>query len=176
MILLKINNKKTKVPQVHELSAEKYIKLLQKGDFSIIDYLSIALDMSVDKASNIRIKNPSFLAMQLYGVFPDYSKRKPKKHIVLGEKRYKLDPDCTLGQRFIIEENGKNLKDFELMIFILAVFADQENYSELIEKIKKSPASEIMPEAFFLFKSLQIGSKLGRKLLRALIYLTPTRT
>lgn len=166
MITLKTNNIPYKIPTIHELDVATFAKLQGFGDFTIIDYLSIVLDIDFKTASDFRIKNPIFLSNQLYGDFPDYESQKPRKFITVKGKRYNLNPNFTLGQRFIIEENGKGKDGLELLLFMLAVNADQDNYSELLELINKEQASRIIPEAFFLLGNLSNGRSLEQMFLR----------
>ena len=153
MITLKINNKDVKVPAITELSTEKFCKLHDLNDFTIIDYLSIVIGVDYKIAENFKIKNPAFLGGQLFGNIPDYESKKSKKFIVVEGRKYDLSPNFTLGQRFQIEEKGKGKKGMDLILFILAVNADQENHPALLEKIKQEPAALILPEAFFLLKN-----------------------
>ena len=174
MIPLKINGKKHLVPTISELSTRQYIDLVNKGDYNLIDYLAIALGMSPKLTAKLKIKNPAFLESQLYPTFPDYSKFKAKNFFVVNGRRYNLSQNFTLGQVFEIEENGKNLKDFEMMVFVLAVNADQDNYNKLLSEIYKKKACEVLPDAFFLLKNLRIGrySKMIYTILRAWLILT----
>lgn len=176
MITLKINNKDVKVPKITELSTDKFCKLHDMNDFTIIDYLSVVLDEDYKIAENFKIKNPAFLGGQLFGSIPDYESKKPKKFIVVEGRKYDLNPDFTLGQRFQIEENGKGKAGMELILFILAVNADQGNHPALLEKIKQEPAALILPEAFFLLRNLSSGRSSGLRFLKIFRRLIKTKS
>ena len=157
MIPLIINNEIRLVPKITELNTEQFAELIKLDSFNLIDYLAIVLGLSHKVVEGVTVRNPLFLAQQLYPVIPDYSKHKPKKQITIDGKVYLLKKDFTLGQRFLIEENGKGLTGIDLYILILAVTADQENYPDLLPKIKQMPAAETLPDAFFLAKNLRVG-------------------
>jgi len=142
MIPLIINGKRVSVPQITELTVPQFCKLMEIGDFNLIDYIGVVLDMERKIVEGLTVKNPLLLANQLYGYIPDYSKVKSK---------FKK-PDFTLGQRFLIEENGKAMNRPFLDVFIYETYTGIDTSNKL--------ASEIMPDAFFLFKSLRIGSNL----------------
>ena len=172
MIPLKINGNQTNVPTISELSTGKFLKLLDMNEFNFIDYLSVVLDMSKKVASNLKIKNLPFLYDQLYGTIPDYELSRPQKRLVIDKKNYNLNDDFTIGQRITIEEVGRGKTENELIILILAVACDSENYEKLIPKILESPAKNVMPEAFFLLRNLSSGRSYARNFIRMLRIIT----
>lgn len=176
MIILRINGQKKTIPRADELTVAQYVRLTAKPEFNLIDYLAAVDNLDAQNVSKYIIQNPQFLSNQLFAKFPDYSKTKAKRFIVIKGVFYKLDSDFTLGQRFIIEENGKNKKGFELMLFILAVCADVDNYESLLIEIDGMKAANVLPEAFFLLKILQTGKRSGLTNLKRLFLLKKTKS
>ena len=97
------------------------------------------------------------------GDIEDYSKLKPKKHII----GYDVEEISTIGQRFIIEENTDNMNNEELMCFILAVAMVNEPNIDAITKVKDTlmnmPYLEVLPTGFFLLKNFVSGKIKERK-------------
>ena len=165
MLSLRINKQKRLVPTFREINVNHFLKLEKIGNFNLIDYLSVVLDMEKGDVSNITVTNHQLLSYKLLGNIKKYDKINPKKFIVVQGKRYNLNKNFTLGQRFIIEENGKGKSPMELILFILAVNADQKNYNHLLPKLQDELACHIMPEAFFLLKHFSTGKSYAMKFL-----------
>lgn len=161
MIPIKINGKQTNVPAIGEITTGQYIELIKIPNFNLIDYLAVVLGMSNKMVEDLRVKNPKFLASQLFPTVPDYSMASHRDFIVVKGVMYKLCKDFTLGQRFKIEENGKNKEGFDLIVYILAINSGAE-----IKDILQTHAKNILPEAFFLLQNLSHGRSLGMRFLR----------
>jgi hypothetical protein len=166
MIYLQINCDKVPVPTIKEVTTASFLKLQELKSFNLIDYFSIVLGYSRKKSSDLVVKNPNFLAEQLYGDIPNYELSAPKKRIVINGTNYKLSDDFTIGERIVIEESGRKMSETDLLILILAVACDSEKYSELIPLILNSPAHLVLPEAFFLLRNLSHGKQRGANFIR----------
>jgi len=157
MIPLEINGITQEVPTIYELTTKQYVDLMKLPKFNLIDYITTVLELPKVDVEKCRVKNPLFLSSQLYPSIPDYSKVKAKKHI----RGVQINPDVTLGQRFLIEENGKGLKDFDLIVHALEVLTELN--------IKNMPASETLPEGFFLCRNLLRGNNKGLNFLKRIL-------
>lgn len=178
MIPIKINGIKNEIPTFNELTVEQYIKyrkaIKRKKDFSIIDYLSIVLKTNYKAVYFSKIKKIQFLSETL-GQVKDYSKIKPKKEFIINKEIYKLESYSiqTVGQRFMIQENGKKFKDTEeFLCFVLAVCIIKEvNLNKIIELkdlILKEYYIDILPTAFFLLRNLMTGLNKGKNIFQQL--------
>lgn len=164
MIELKLNNEKALIPTYKELTVRQLIRLKGKDNLNIINYLSSVIDRKFADIAELRVKNPYDLAIRI-GKYKDYTKSKYSKVITIPGKKFwtkNLEIE-TLGQRFMIEENAKNLKDEEYICFVLAVAIlgtemDSSKIIDLKEKIMDEPYLNVLPIGFFLHKSLWIGS------------------
>jgi len=174
MIELKINKRRELIPAANELTVNQYSRFMRLENQDIINYLSIALNVNYKTAFNLKVKNLDKLLARI-GTIEDYSKISPKKYIL----DYDVKKISTVGQRFVIEESGKNYEDEELLCFVLAVALIGEPDINKIEDLKKKlmsmPYIEVLPTAFFLRKKLMIGGKYGKSLLRILSRWIKTR-
>lgn len=166
MIKVTINNKKVSLPTIEELTVSQYIKFV-KTDMNLISYLSVCLNKTYKEAFDMKLKNIPLLNKRI-GKLKDYTKAPVPKHIIVNDKLHLIkDIDIsTVGQRFMIEENGRKLKDEELFCFILAIgiVEDKMNVDEinkLKRKLMKQPYLNILPVGFFLAKRFLIGKKSG---------------
>lgn len=164
MITLKINGEKKQIPTMDKLTVKQYIKFV-KTDMSLINYLSVCLNIKYKEAFNIKLNNIEHLKARI-GQIKDYTKIPvPKKLIINNELFFIKNIDIsTVGQRFMIEENGKKLKDEELFCFILAIgiVRDPMNIDEINKtkkKLMKEPYVNILPLGFFLASRFLIGKK-----------------
>lgn len=184
MIPIKINGQTQKVPTFDELTVKQYIEytkiLRKKKKFNIIDYLSLVLKQDYKAVHFSRIHNVEGL-MKVIGQARDYRKIKPGKQFVISGDVYNLDNYLieTVGQRFMIQENGKRFKqDEELLCFVLAVSIIREvnlgKVLELKDKIMDEAYIDILPTAFFLFKSLINGLNKDQNILQKLRRLIST--
>jgi len=164
MITLTINKEKKEVPSMDELTVSQFIELSKK-DVNIVTYLSVTLGIDYKAAFNLKVKGTKKLLKRL-GVLEDYTKISPPKTMIIGEELiiFKDIDLSTVGQRFMIEENARKLKEEELLCFILATgIVDDpmniDNINELKDKLLKEPYKKILPTAFFLANRFLIGRK-----------------
>ena len=165
MIILTINGEKKKVPSLDQLTVSQYIKMSGKEDISFIDYLSIVFDISYKEAFNIKYKGLDKLINRI-GELEDYTKLPVNSQLVIEDEVYNIKDleISTVGQRFMIEVSAKNLKNEELLCYILAVAIlkdcmDSEKIKEFKDKLLNLAYKEILPAAFFLAKRFSIGKR-----------------
>lgn len=184
MIPVKINGQTHKIPTFDELSIKHYIEykktLKKKKSFTIIDYLSIVLGQEYKLVYFSKINNVDGL-MSVIGSSRDYTKIKPGKQFIIAGDVYNLENYLieTVGQRFMIQENGKKFKqDEELLCFILAVSIIREvNLGKVLkfkDKIMDEAYIDILPTGFFLFRNLINGYDKERNIFHRLKRLIST--
>lgn len=164
MISVIINGKNKKIPSMDELTVKQYAKYI-RTDMSLINYLSVCLNINYKKASNIKIKNLDLLGLRL-GEIKDYTKVSTPKKLIINDELFfiKNIEISTVGQRFMIEENAKKLKDEELFCFILAIgiVKDPMNIDEVNKmknKLMKQSYINVLPLGFFLASRFLNGKK-----------------
>lgn len=163
MIKLKVNKKTVLVPCADELTAGQYLEFI-KTDMSIISYLSVVLGVEYKEAHNLNIKGFERFVQRI-GQIKDYTKFKPKD-FVFKDSTIKIKDlsISTVGQRFMIEESGKNYKDDELLLYILSVAINKgsmnsqvllDTYNDLLNL----PYKDVLTAGFFLARRFLIGKK-----------------
>jgi hypothetical protein len=183
MITIKINGKKEKIPTANELTVRQYIKLVEKEEFNIINYLSACLEKEYKVVFNSKIKGFEYLGKRI-GEIEDYTKIKMDDYLILqnGEiHTVSILGISTIGERFMIEENARKLKAEEFLCFILAICIinekDKMNYgkiNDMKEYLMEQPYKKILPVAFFLLQNLKLGNKKGMKFFNLLKLLIRT--
>ncbi len=181
MIKLTINREKKEIPAADELTVGQYIKLVALGEINIVNYLSTVLGINYKEAFNSKVKNLDLLTRRI-GQIEDYSKITPKKKITFKDGSFNYIPSeiSTVGERWTIEENARELEGEELMIFILAVglVPDPMNFDKIttmVERLKNEPYKEILPTAFFLHNRFLIGKSTGVSFFHRLILMIKIR-
>ena len=161
---IEINGKKEKIPLIDELTVSQYIKFM-KTKRDIIDYLSIVLNIKYKEAFDLKFKGLKPLLKRL-GDIKDYSKIKMPGKLIINNKLYftRNIEISTIGQRFMIEENAKKLKDEEYLCFVLAVGIvknpmDIEEINEMKNILMRESYLNVLPTAFFLFSHFMLGKK-----------------
>ena len=165
MINLKLNNQNYEIPTYKELTVKQFIELRKRKDTNLINYLSVVTGLRFADIWTCKVNRPHDLAIRI-GKYMDYTERKPGRRILVDDKTHFLPESMeieTVGQRFTIEENGKNLKDEEYLCFVLAVGLlgnemDYNKINSLKDKIMNQPYINVLPAGFFLLKNLWIGN------------------
>lgn len=189
MIKIELNNKTHIIPSMDELTVNQFIEL-KKRDLNIISYLSVVCETTFKEVFNTKLKGYKALKKRL-GKLEDYTKLPYKKQLIIGDDVINTSEIglTTVGQRYMIEENGKKLKDEELLCFVLAVAILNDSSSEdnpvmkigLINEKKNElmtqPYKNILPTAFFLANRFLIGKssamnylKMSRQLINTRIF------
>lgn len=171
MITIKINGEKRKIKTMDQLTVHEYIRFI-KTKMSLIDYLSVCLDVEYKEASKMKLKNISWLNTRI-GKLKDYTKiTTPKKLIIKGKSFFLKNIEIsTVGQRFMIEEHIKKLDNEEALCFILSVgIVDDPMNIDVINKMKGRLMNEsylnILPLGFFLARRFLIGKNKGMSFLK----------
>jgi len=167
MIPIKINNKKYSIKSIQELTTKEFIEL-SEIDFSSISTNDMFYIKYIEKQSGCSFEDVFFTTI----------KESLKKHIGIPPDITKLPTPIvdyidynkniqTIGQRHQVEES--NLKNFELLVFILAVAQAQNpdisKVYELRDYYMNKPFVEILPAGFFFFKIYRNGKSRGLNIL-----------
>jgi hypothetical protein len=155
MIPIKINNQRHKIKSIAELTTKEFIELAAIKDLDVVKYISWQLNVDLDVAF---FAVTSKTLERAIGVVPDI--RKLPRH-----KSFDYTKTIqTVGQRHQIEES--HLEGFPLLVFTLAVSqacsTNIDNVKALQEQYMERPFTEILPSAFFFFRSLHPGKHFVR--------------
>lgn len=164
MIPITINSKKYKIKSIAELSTAEFIELSKIESLDYVKYISWQTKRSL---SDSFFAVTSKTVEKAIGQVPDVTKlSKPKLKYVDYKKTI-----STVGQRHQVENSG--LKDFELLVFCLAV---SQAHSVNIDDVLKlqddyllKPWQEVLPAGFFFFKIYSNGRNSGTKSLKKLL-------
>lgn len=178
MIKIKINGQNETIPTADELTVNQYIEFVKNKETNIIGYLSSVLGITYKESFYSKVSNSTYLKQRI-GSINDYTKMLPVNKIIFkdGDYRFLKDLDIsTIGERWTIEENGKNLKDEELLCFVLAVLLTKdsmnlEKVNEMKEKLMNEPYKNVLPTAFFLLRRFSIGNDIEESFLKKPIFL-----
>lgn len=166
MIPIKINSKKYKIKSVDELTTGELIELSKIPELTTVKYISWQTEQSL-KDSFFAVVDAA--TEQAIGKIPDITKmQRPRLSYVDYSKTIQ-----TVGQRHQIEES--NLKELELLVFILAVSQARSNNIDDVLKLQSDymakPWSEILPAGFFFFRNLRPGSNFATRNFRKVLAL-----
>lgn len=170
MITIQINRKPIDIKTFNDLTVKEYLqvktKIENKKDFNLIDYLSIVTDTRYSVIRDLKINPIKLQAItNSLGQLQDYTKIPPGKKLIINDRYYfknnmTLD---TLGARFMIEENAKQLEGEQLLCFILATaITGGKSFTEtnnMYSKLLNTNYIEVLPMAFFLAKNLRNGKR-----------------
>jgi len=164
MIELTINGERKKIPEADKLTTRQYIDILHTDEGNILNYLSVVLNVKYKSVYDSQIKGFDKLKRRI-GDLKDYRKITPKNVLTFDDGLYYYTKGLeisTVGQRFTIEENAKNLKNEELIVFILAVAlvkdsTDVDIVKAMFDKLMKQKYTEVLPQAFFLASRFLTG-------------------
>lgn len=151
MIPITIGKKKYDLKAIWELTTREFIELSKIKDIDIQKYIAWQLSLDADMVFFAKI-SPAIEAA--IGVAPDITKLIP-----CAEFDLKKGID-TLGQRHQIEQCNK--KDFELLVFTLAVSQAQsmniDDVMKLYDEYMKKEFYKVLPTGFFFFNRSKRGS------------------
>jgi hypothetical protein len=150
MIPITINKKKYDLKAIWELTTREFIELSKIKDIDIQKYIAWQLSLDADLVFFAKI-SPAIEAA--IGVAPDITTLIPCTEFDLKKG---ID---TLGQRHQIEQCNK--KDFELLVFTLAVSQAQsmniDDVTKLYDKYMGMEFYKILPTGFFFFNRSRHG-------------------
>lgn len=165
MIPLKItqdgHTTKYMIKSINELTTREFIKLSKIENPSIIDYLAISTGITYDKACEFKIEKP-WLIQKAIGEIPDIEK------LPVPEWTNKNVIE-TIGQRYLIETNSEKFKNYDLIVFVMAVAMKRTmNIDEIykyMEYLYNRSFIEVIPAARFFFLNFKYGKSKGNIIL-----------
>lgn len=168
MIPITINKKKYQVKPIAELTTAEFMEVVKIEGLTMVKYIAWSTGLKMEEAFFAITSNAVNSAI---GIIPDISKL-PR-------------PDCfdysniieTVGQRHQIE--ASKLKDYELLVFVLAVSQAKSNNIDDVYKLRDEymnrPFMEILPAALFFFRILAHGKSSVLNILKTLFSLISIR-
>lgn len=156
MIPIKIGGKPFKIKPINSLITREFVEVSKIKNLDLMKYIAWFTGVKNEDAFFAKISNT---VVEAIGQFKPIEKM-PFPNTF--DKRKLIE---TIGQRHQIERCKK--KDYELLIYILAVSQAQTNdtskVNEMYESYLEMPYVEVLPAGFFFYKNLKTGSNLEMK-------------